>query len=268
MANADYCRSGTPYTREQTPILIRDYSPYYPGPYPSDLGHPSPFPGDPDTFYFEAGWRPGDLGPVCLSKIRWASLPPDPCPTVLLDPRYSDDKRAKFCDDMTIADIQSLGALLVNGSKMMDAPLHRWRNPKTGDEVSTIRGFFVDTNGDGRADFPGSTAPFTDYTVHVQAEGMLLRNLPGTLDPSKMYPLYMQNLGGGDRYLSEVGLGRTTPPFEGYSFLNPTTTLSNGATINAQAFSLCERSGDYDTEYAALDGCAFVKSLHYALPAP
>lgn len=263
MANADYCRSGTPYTREKTPILIRDYSPAYAMPLPNDVGHPSPFPGDPDTYYFEAGWRPGDLAPVCLSKIRWASLPPDPCPAVLADPRTSQGDNAKFCDDMTIDEIHSRGALIVNGSKMMDAPLGRWRNPATGDIVQTIRGFYVDRDGTPGPD-PASTIPFPGYTDYLGADSMILRNLPGTLTPADMYKLYMQESPTThDRVVAhDPVVDHVVGDFEGYAFKDPLTV--SGLT----PLRLCAKGTDFRATIGTPTGCTFVTGLKYALPPP
>ena len=262
MANAAYCGDGTPFTRELTPIRIRDFRTSYANGLPTDLGHPLAPPGDPDTFYVEAGWDQNGW-PVCLSKIRWAGLPPNPCPSVLPDPRFTNHPEVFFCDDFPATELWKKGAVLVNGSKMMDAPLQHWRNPSTGDDVSTIRGFYIDRDGISGAD-ADSTFPFTDYTVYLGNDGMLLRNLPGTLVTAQMYPLYMQTL-GDDRFLSG-----TVPPaadlkatFEGYSFLSPTTIK------NLLPLSLCTPSGgDRNTTVGPAIGCTTVVDLKYAMRAP
>jgi hypothetical protein len=274
MANARYCGDGQTFTREKTPILIRDEVSGYGSDYgPYDLTHPTTLPGDPDTYYIEAGWL-ADGTPLCLSKLRWASLAPDQCGAALPDPRFNYDKDnggkpAKFCDDWTIQQLFAAGAVLVNGSKMMDAPLHRWRNTRA-DDVTTIRGYFIDRNRDGVADYPASTPPFPGYEQHVAVEGMLLRNLTGTLDEAtQMRPLYMQGSGTGDLHLDDVGAGRTDPNFEGYSFLASPTATSDGGTISTLApLSLCQRLGDLDTERGPALGCTLVKGLSYALPPP
>ena len=262
MANASYCGNGMPFTREKTPIRIRDFRSGYANDLPTDLGHPAEPPGDPDTFYVEAGWDEFGL-PVCLSKIRWAGLPPNPCPGVLPDPRFVYSTEAFFCDDLPATELWKKGAVLVNGSKMMDAPLQHWRNPKTGDDVSTIRGFFINRDGKVGAD-SDSTFPFTDYTVYLGTDGMLLRNLPGTLDETtQMYPLYMQTV-GDDRFVSD-----TVPPvdpdlaFEGYSFQSATTVPT------LTPLNLCTGSGgDRNTTVGSVTACSSVTDLMYALPAP
>ncbi|HSK03069.1 MAG TPA: ADYC domain-containing protein [Kofleriaceae bacterium] len=271
MANANYCGTGQPFTREETPIRIRDEITDYGsegGPY--DLAHPVTLPGDPDQFYIEAGWLPNGR-PLCLSRFRWAALSPDQCGAALPDPRWSDDKDVKFCDDWTIEQLFDEGAILVNGSKVMDAPLHRWRNA-LGDEVATIRGFYVDRDHDGMLDDPTVNAPFTDYHFYLGIEGMLLRNLPGTLDVSQMRALYsMQHPVTGDRYLDDTGTGRKDPRFEGYSFLNRPTIGSDGTlVVNLEPLTLCERGGDWDVERGSVAGCSpgTIKGLSFALPPP
>ena len=114
MGNANYCRTGQSFTRELTPVQIRDdvgsygHDPDPRQPWTDVLGHPAEMPGDPDTFYIEAGWDEFG-GPICLSKIRWAGLPPDPCRSVLPDPRFNppsgdpEHPKGKFCDDWTMA---------------------------------------------------------------------------------------------------------------------------------------------------------------------
>lgn len=265
MTNANYCGTGQSFTREKTPILIRDAVLGYGNDQPNNFGHPAVMPGHPDVHYIEAGWLPNGR-PLCLSKLRWHALSPNQCGAALPDPRYQSSAEAKFCDQWTIPQLFAAGAILVNGSKMMDAPLHRWRN-SLGDDLTTIRGYFIDRNGDGIAD-PESTLPLNDYFMHVGVEGMLLRNLPGTLSETQMRPLYLQNMTGGDRHLSDVGGGRADPAFEGYTFKNLTTLTTNGATIVGTALQLCKVGSDHDTMLGACGATATVRGLGYALPAP
>jgi hypothetical protein len=264
MTSALYCGDGQSFTREKTPIRIRDFRPGYGNPPPADLPHPDPMPGDPDTFYVEAGWDERGR-PVCLSKLRWRGLPPDPCPGVLPDPRMPHTPEAFFCDDLPATDLWKEGAVLVNGSPMMDAPLQHWRNLSTGDDVMTIRGFYLDRDGTPGPD-SDTTYPFDGYTEYIGTDGMVLRNLPGTLDETMMLPLYMQT-SGDDRFLSA-----TKPPaaeaaasFEGYAFLGSTSTVVKGLT----ALKLCTPpNGDLVTTIGPTAACTSVTSLEYALRAP
>lgn len=263
MANADYCRQGTSYTREQTPILIRDLVPDYGKPSPTDLVHPMPFPGDPDKHYFEAAWRGLDLAPICLSRIRWAGLPPNPCPLELPDPRFTNGDRAKFCDDMTLADMQARGAKVFNASKMMDAPLQRWRNPASGDIVTTIRGYLLDRDGLPGAD-PDSTFPFPGYTQYGGTDSMILRNLPGTLSPSDMHEMRLQaHPMTGDLVVASAAVpDHVAIEFEGYAFRTP------GAMPHLKALDVCKVGWDHRTTVAPPLGCSVVGRQGYALPAP
>jgi hypothetical protein len=195
---------------------------------------------------------------------------------VLLDPRFTTNSEAFFCDDFSIDDLfKKKHAILVNGSKAMDMPLQRWKNA-SGDVVSTIRGYFIDRNRDGIPD-PDSTFPdlngtgTSNYRNYIANDGMVLRNLPGTLLETQMKPLYMQNFGApGDHYISDIGAGRSDPAFEGYSFLDPVPLTTEGLPVlGVTPLSLCAFFGGLDTRLVSSTGCTnFVKSLSYALPAP
>lgn len=219
MANAAYCGGARSFTREQTPIQIADFIEDYGR--PRDVPpHADPLPGDPDTHYFEAGWRPGGLPPLCLSKFRWAAMPPNPCPLLLPDPRYDDDEDARYCEDIPAWELHEEGVLLINGSKRMDAPLVPWVDG-SGNVVSTIRGF-VDRRG---GVITSITPPFPGYNTPNAPDGMILRNLPGTLDPDiDMIPLYLHHSADGKRHVLSDGnpiAGFQYDPevdFEGYAF--------------------------------------------------
>ncbi len=265
MANAAYCGAGPnglPFTRAETPIMIQDFVKNY-AKGDVDLEHPDPYPGDPDTFYFEAAWRPRGLPPVCLSRLRWAALAPDPCPGVLEDPRISTDPEAKFCDEMDYTDLRAAGAVIVSGTKLMDAPLIRWRNLATnGDRnFTTIRGYYVNIAGN-----TSESTPPPGYTQFVARDGMLLRNLTGTLDAdADMIALYVYSSGTDQVLADENGTGLpatyTKGEFEGYSFKDP------NRVPNLRALKLCkDAQGQYDV---TIGTCASaVASLGYALPPP
>jgi hypothetical protein len=262
MANAAYCGAGPeglPFTREETPIVIEDFRPDY-GKGPPTLTSPSQFPGDPDTYYFEAAWRPDGLPPVCLSKIRWAALRPGACLN-LKDPRT--DPEGLFCDDLSYHRMKELGALIINGSKMMDAPIHRWSNGT--DVVTTMRGFYVNYFGDES----NSTPPFPGYTRYLGGDGMILRNLPGTLDElTDMVPLYVQHTpSNSERVVSDGATlpnhiynpARTGPDFEGYAFKSPTRVPG------LRPLNVCPSTGGFDT---TIGSCPSVAGAMYALPPP
>jgi hypothetical protein len=179
-ANFDVCRTGVPGTRELTPIVLRDFagSPY---PAPTNTNLTLDSLSDPDRYTFEAAWRGGAALPLCVSKARWATLPPAPCGAALPDPRLSDSSSVRFCDDYTYAELEAAGALLVTGSKVMDAPLHTWRRP-AADVVGTMRGY---------ATTEEEIPPFSGYTEYLGTGGMVLRNLPGSIDPSTMIALWL-----------------------------------------------------------------------------
>lgn len=267
MANAAYCGgalSGLPFTREETPIVIQDFVPNYAKGDPT-LKHPAVHPGDPDAFYFEAAWRPDGLPPLCLSRLRWQSLPPNPCPTELPDPRFDPNPEGKFCEEYTNQDFIDEGVLIINGSKMMDGPLGKWRNPSNNDVVSTLRGFHSKVNGDTSK----SIFPFPGYTDYLGTDGMILRNLTGTLDENvDMVKLYIQHDKNSDRLVLSDGVDllnhthnqdRTqSGDFEGYAFKN---TLPNLRTLK-----VCRTGVDYTT---TTNGCANpLTAPMYALPAP
>lgn len=121
MARADYCGAGLPNTLDGTPIWIDDMFTFDPT-------------RDPDGFFHEAGWpgravtRKGGPQPaVCLSKLRWATLPINgDCPLSLPDPRKDD--KAKFCEDMTPQELDAKGALLYSSSTFIDAGLLTYRD--------------------------------------------------------------------------------------------------------------------------------------------
>jgi hypothetical protein len=287
MANADSCADGAPKTREKTPILIRDYdgSPNLTPMAAPSLTTPDPLPGDPDRHHFEAGWGP--RGAICLAKRRWVALPPDPCPGVLPDPRFAEGRQAggRFCDELEIADLDSLGALLANGSKVMDAPLHVWRSDAVGNDVAvTMQGYFaLPGNPSPASPAPPAppieqVAPFPSelcaggeacYRVHLGVDSMVLRNLPGSLDATTdMVELHMWQRPVGAGFDRVIGLTSQPAPgfgdagFEAYAFQRanqfPPRVLP--------ALKLCRNGNRY---YNTIGSCATVVAvLGYALPPP
>ncbi len=290
MANADYCRRGESLTRELTPIVIRDFKDGakdppegVPSPYPwkpplvPPLVHPDPFPGDPDTHYIEAAWRPGSATPVCLSKVRWTSLPLDPCPPTgpgssgeegppkngLIDPRI--DPNGRTCEDYpSFDDLAEEGALIINASKMMDAVMHKWRHHDTEDVVTTMRGFYVPSvkltgGGYPDPDETQSTLPFPGYREYLGPEAMILRNLTGWLEPSEgsLVKLYARKGVDNDDLVVASDDDATTlefqamdpairdDAFEGYAFPDP--SLLPVQVNGLEPLAICQAIGDHVT---------------------
>jgi hypothetical protein len=129
MARADYCAGGMPNTLDGTPIQIDDV---FKGVQPHD------------GFTFEAAWpgkaihdsSPRPLPAICLTKLRWSTLPlGGNCPLLVPDPRV--DSKGTFCDDMTPLDIERQGALLYSSSSFIDAGLYTYTDPATKLHLTT-----------------------------------------------------------------------------------------------------------------------------------
>ena len=110
MARADYCGNGQTWTHDGTLINLWDHAPA-PGPF-QDHGTPPP------DFVFEAGWS--TKGAVCLSKQRWATLPPEiaaSCPDRLIAPGVST-AAGSVCDTEGEAVLFDASTQLFNESKL------------------------------------------------------------------------------------------------------------------------------------------------------
>jgi hypothetical protein len=129
MAHADYCATGIPNTLDGTPIHMDDI-----------------FTGAPSTpgFVFEAAWRgkavldrrPTRAPVVCLSKLRWSTLPlGGDCPLTVPDPRLTG--KARFCDDLSLAALEQLGAQLYSSSAYIDAGLYAYTDAPTSTRLTT-----------------------------------------------------------------------------------------------------------------------------------
>jgi len=255
---ANYCGNGMPHTRERTPIQIRDNLANYGSDGLYELTYPVTQPGNLDTFYIEGGWDATGK-PTCLAQSRWEALKPI-CPPGTTEPPR--------CDGKSMSQLFNDGALIVDGAATMDATLKRWQNPDTKDTVLTVRGFF-------RAGTAGApdllTPPFPGYTKYLGTYGMLMRTLPGNLSKTLMRPIYMQNLAGGDRYLSDVpGLQGS---FEGYAFRNQDTITPDVVILNLPAFRQCtwtptDRDSGVEGFSAGCTPDVPPRSLGFALPPP
>jgi hypothetical protein len=135
MARADFCALGAPNTLDGTPIHLDDIYTEPP----------------PDRAYaFEAAWPgfatmatplivrppPTPRPPaICLSKLRWATLPLGGGCTQLPDPRVDD--KGQFCEDMTVDEIEKKGARTYSASTFIDAGLFTYSDPSTGTRLTT-----------------------------------------------------------------------------------------------------------------------------------
>lgn len=131
MARADYCAGGMPNTLDGTPIRIDDV---FTGVQPHD------------GFTFEAAWpgkaindsAPRPLPAICLTKLRWSTLPlGGNCPLLVPDPRI--DRKGTFCEDLlrNPIDIERKGALLYSSSAFIDAGLYTYTDAPTQLRLST-----------------------------------------------------------------------------------------------------------------------------------
>jgi hypothetical protein len=132
MARADYCATGGPNTLDGTPIHI------------DDAFHPTSVVKD---YAFEAAW-PGVASSspriethspvVCLSKLRWSTLPlGGDCPLQLPDPRVN--AKGRFCDDLTPTQLAALGARTFSSSSYIDAGLYTYDDPATDQRLTTSK---------------------------------------------------------------------------------------------------------------------------------
>lgn len=252
MARADYCANGIPHTLDLTAILIRDF---IPGAEPAlpELQHPTSLPAPPDQFFFEAGWRAGDLPPVCLSKTRWASQPiGGTCAAgVLPDPRISN--AGQFCDDLSTDVITGRGAIILNASKTNDAYLHRWANGS--DVISTIRGFYS-TQGDLRPPFPG-------YTTYLGSDGILLRNPPGSISTADLREVdQLYNPTTGDRLVGYPGTlsGYVTGDFEGWTY---NSAVVDPGLPTRTAFGMYRKASDLVSTIGPATGYTYAAPMAY-----
>ncbi len=194
MANADVYGNGETHTREETPVIIRDMIPgAQPAPLDAPaLSYPQVSPAPPNIAFFEGAWSSErGRGAVCLAKPRWASLPPDapdhpslPDPRKLIPGQPNPDNVA-FCDDLTFDEMRARGALVFNASKKMDMYLNRWQNPATGQLIASVRSFEIVNSR--------RVPPFPGYTVLLGTDGIILRNLTGTITLADVTPMYVQH---------------------------------------------------------------------------
>jgi hypothetical protein len=135
LARADYCSNGVSRTVDGTKIHVYDI---FGGPVRPEQKVPG--------FLFEAAWmgsawKTSDGGPeprpaMCLSKLRWATLPlGGDCPLQLPDPRVKGEGR--YCEDIDPRDLERQGAFFYNDSPVIDAGLFTWVNDRQDSWLST-----------------------------------------------------------------------------------------------------------------------------------
>jgi hypothetical protein len=161
------------------------------------------------TFYIEAGWDDEDA-PFCVSKARFASMPPDPCPGVLADPRV--DPSVRYCEDYSDDELAAAPVLNWNTSMVNDLPFDTWE--QNGRLVTTVRGF----------EDASATHPPQPGMTRVGPSGILLREptaemtAPGILEPVRLYCVP----NGGDCVVTTAATAPSTYTddrgFEGYVF--------------------------------------------------
>lgn len=184
MARADYCGTGAPNTLDGTPIWINDaFTPYE----------------SRDGFAFEAAWasrtfvegRPLAPTPVvCLSKLRWSTLPlGGDCPLRIPDPRVNG--KAQFCDDMSPSDMERAGALLYSSSTFIDAGLYTYVDPTTQLNLTTTN---LLPAAQGKVPEwqipPPANVPFPVSNQEVALEATIFRaQLPVAIPNTTLVPL-------------------------------------------------------------------------------
>lgn len=121
MAMADYCVTGHSATVDGTPIDM--YNGLDIGKLVDRSDHVAATSGS--GLAFEAAWS--SKGAICLTKQRWATIPPDACngaTNPLPDPRNQKaGPGAKFCEEMTEHELEAANAVLFSFSRYIDAGL-------------------------------------------------------------------------------------------------------------------------------------------------
>ena len=130
MARADFCNAGVSNTLEGTPIAYDEI-----------------FRTPPETpaYFFEAAWRgvalrtgqpPQQPVPICLSKLRWSTLPlGGGCGVQLPDPRT--DAKGAFCENLTPQQLEQMGALVYSSSAFLDAGLYSYTVASSHTQLTT-----------------------------------------------------------------------------------------------------------------------------------
>lgn len=220
MLRADRCRTGTSTTIAGTRIKFYDRVNVNTQP-PHALPPVTSWPPPHNEFYFDGAWSRD--GMVCGGKPRWQSLAiGGDCPTILPDPRIT--ATAEFCDETALPDGPEI--LFISTSVYNQVGLHRW--VRGNDHVVTVRGFYSGT---------ATVQPFPLAYAHEAFEGMLMRDIPESLDPNDLLEVNMYLGPSGDRVVTTAARapsGYVNEGTEGYVFANmqpgtvPLREYSNG----------------------------------------
>jgi len=129
MARADFCEIGVSNTLEGTPILFDDI--FRTPPNTTGYAFEAAWPGIAST-----GGPPPQTPAICLSKLRWSTLPfGGGCGLPIPDPRV--DAKGEFCDDLTPEQLEQAGALVYSWSSFLDAGLYSYVIPSTAIALTT-----------------------------------------------------------------------------------------------------------------------------------
>jgi hypothetical protein len=214
-ARADYCGNGQSHTFDNTPIDIYDRRDVDPDP------RTNPIQTRATNWPLEAVWggSPGSNSPpraLCLSKLRWQTLPPDKCGYSLPDPRSSancDNPKAAFCDERTEEEWVALGGILFTRSPFYDKGLYRWRSTTTPYRyLTTTRGFYSNCKDSPQYGQQYSLPPLTGFQAE-RFEGTVFTDLVFTANRDLMFTLCRHSTSTSPSATCPDGL----PP-EGYIF--------------------------------------------------
>ncbi|MEM9490396.1 MAG: hypothetical protein AAGC55_14715, partial [Myxococcota bacterium] len=108
---------------------------------------------------------------LCLSKLRYQSLPPEPCGPDLPDPRFDNGGGGGFfCEDLPAPQLDQLlaaGALVYSLSPMLDRGLWQWSNG-TGTTLTTTQGFYCGSAGCLEPPEPGFTSATYEGAILIR----------------------------------------------------------------------------------------------------
>jgi hypothetical protein len=277
---AAYCGDGVSHTLDATSIRIFDLVdgnraygilPLEPTPISQSVISST-------SYSFESVWgydlvsKPGGgtterWHPICLSRLRWQTLPlGSHCGTsgVLLDPRTEGNK---FCDDMSWYELVTAGALVGIYSQWNDLGLWRWRG-SNGDYLTTSTGSFGGSELDiePAPGFAGSPAELQGTLLTSTGKDIFEANF-GSNAGTLVEVLSCPTSGGADwvtgrrAWLANQGFLSAGCKSEGYTW----TALPAGSVRTELGWTMAElkvwsNAGEYATSVVAPNGYTFVTS--------